>query len=193
VRLRIALIRHAHDSGGRLRGMADKPLTEKDSNFLRRKALRGVYPRAELVFSSGLARCVQTADIIYPNVPKVLLRDFRAPDYGSFEGLNAKKLMQREDFVKWASSCALESYPGGEDPYAVTARSVGAFVGVAMEMAAKGLTTSAIISHRQVIISVLQRFQIPRSRYTHWEIPHGGGYLLIYDTLSGQLSTERRL
>jgi alpha-ribazole phosphatase len=182
MKLEFALIRHGRDSGGRLGGVEDKPMSDFDKRFVRQKAEKGDYPEVELVFSSGLTRCRDTARIIYPKLPAILLKELIAPDIGLFEGQSVSELKGREMFEEWAALTEVREYPGGESPYLVSARAVEAFRLISQEMLSKGLLRVAVISHKAVILAILQRFYVPRSNYVDWHIPHGGGYLLRYDT-----------
>jgi alpha-ribazole phosphatase len=182
MKLEFALIRHGRDSGGRLSGTEDKPMKAEHLRFVQEKVAQGGYPEVELVFSSGLGRCLETARIIYPKLPAVVLKELLAPDIGLFEAKTVTELKGERAFEDWAASEEAREYPGGESPYAVSARSVEAFRLISQEMLAKGLLRVAVISHKNVILAILQRFYVPRNNYVDWHIPYGGGYLLCYDT-----------
>ncbi len=195
MKLKVALIRHGCDCGGRICGTTDCAMTDADINRIRGKMDKDEYPEAELVFSSDASRCWSTANLIFPNVPTVVEKEnkLRAPDFGSFDGKSAKELLADESFVQWASVTETLPYKGGESPYAVSARAVSAFQDIASEMAGKGLKHAAIISHKMIIVAILRRFQIPRSSYMHWDVPYGGGYLLLYNTLTRQAEVLRKI
>jgi alpha-ribazole phosphatase len=180
--LEFAMIRHGRDNSGRLCGIEDKPMDAEHWRFVQKRAERGDYPEVELVFSSGLARCLETARIIYPKLPAVVLKELHAPDIGHFEGKTVAELKGGSMFAEWSASADAREYPGGESPYAVSARAVEAFRLISQEMLAKGLLRVAVISHKNVILAILQRFYVPRSNYVDWQMPYGGGYLLRYDT-----------
>jgi alpha-ribazole phosphatase len=182
MKLEFALIRHGRDSGDRLSGIADKPMNARDRRFVREKVKNGDYPKVELVFSSGLIRCIETARIIYPKLPAVVLKELLAPDMGFFDGKTVAALKKSEAFTEWAASAEAKEYPDGESPYAVSARAVEAFRLISQEMLSKGLMRVAVITHKHVILAILQRFYVPRNNYVDWHIPYGGGYLLRYDT-----------
>jgi alpha-ribazole phosphatase len=187
MKLEFALIRHGRDSGGRLSGIEDKPMAAEHRRAVQEKAGRGEYPEAELVFSSGLNRCLETARIIYPKLPAVVLKELVAPNRGIFEGKTVAEIKRGAAFAEWAASAEAKDYPGGESPYAASARAVEAFRLISQEMLAKGLLRVAVISHKHAILAILQRFYVPRNNYVDWHIPYGGGYLLRYDTFSSHI------
>lgn len=195
MKLEIALIRHGQTQGAaeRLVGMTNEPLGEAGKRLILKKRESGTYPDAGIVFSSGLSRCYETAGIIYPNLPVVVLKDLRAIDYGDFEGRLMDELATDESFVKWADARGASACPNGEDSYAFQARSIAAFREIIDEIAWKGLTVGSIISHKMVIQEILQRYYVPRSNYTEWEIPHGGGYILCYDTIGSTAEILKRI
>ena len=64
--MRIDLIRHGMTRGNEERryiGITDEPLSERG----RKLAEQCMYERPEIVFSSPLKRCVETAEILYPD------------------------------------------------------------------------------------------------------------------------------
>ena len=193
MQLEFAMIRHGRDNGGKLSGIEDKPMSGADKRIVKERAGRGAYPEVELVYSSGLLRCRETARIIYPKMPAILLKELLAPDIGVFEGKTAAELKGTAEFEQWAASPDAEAYPGGESPYAIYARAVAAFRLISQEMLSKGLLRVAVISHKAMILSTLQRFHVPRNHYVNWPTPNGGGYLLRYDTFLSNLEIISRI
>ncbi len=45
MKLEFALIRHGYDSGGRLTGITDKPMSDEGRRIVEERAGRGDYPR----------------------------------------------------------------------------------------------------------------------------------------------------
>lgn len=187
MQLEFALLRHGRESGERLCGIEDRPLRETDKRIVKKRATRGDYPEVELVFSSGLSRCLETAHIIYPRLPVVVIKELLAPNMGVFEGKTVAELKGSVAFAEWAASAEAGAYPGGESPYMVCARAVAAFRLISREMLSKGLLRVAVVSHRAILVSIMQRFYVPRNKYMDWHIPYGGGYLLRYDTFLSNL------
>ena len=185
MKIDIALLRHAleRDEAGFF-GMTDVPLSKAGIELITRQ--KDKYPQAALVFSSSLARCVETANIIYPSVPVVILKKLDAPCYGDFEGKTFADLKHDERFEKWVNAPDLQACPNGEEPFSIVARSAAAFKQICGETAGKGLRQIAVVTHKFIIQAILQRYYVPRG-YADWNVPTGGGYLLRYNTLTSTM------
>ena len=53
------------------------------------------YPDADMVFASPMKRCIETAKLLYPDVPFDIIPDFRECDFGDFENRNYEELNGR--------------------------------------------------------------------------------------------------
>lgn len=168
---------------GRQLGTVDEPLLDQERERLRERAGGGIYPEADLTYVSALYRCRETATLIYPRVPAVVLGNLRALDAGVFEGMTRDEILKDEAFSQWAEPTQLAACPQGEDPYRFRARCAQAFRLVVDEMCSKGFECTAIITHNLVIGTILQRICIPRSAYRNWDIQWGGGYVVEYDSI----------
>lgn len=194
MKLEIALIRHGQiRPEARLTGVNDEPLGEDGKALIQAKSEAGEYPEAPIVFSSRLSRCLETAGIIYRNVPVVVLKELGAPDYGDFDGKAYSELGADKNFAAWSNSVVAAACPNGEEPYAMLSRSAAVFGRIVDEMAAKGLERVAVVTHRMIIQSILNRYIVPRSNYTDWEILPGCGYLLRYDTIDAAVEILNKI
>ena len=90
--MKIIFIRHGK-TGGNLRkayiGRTDESLCSKGISELEKKR----YPAADIVVSSPMKRCIETAEIIYPKVPVKIYDDLRECDFGDFEGLMSREVL----------------------------------------------------------------------------------------------------
>lgn len=87
--MKIVLIRHGMTEGNvsrRYIGITDENLCPKGQQILNENIKNRMYPMADIVFSSTMKRCVQTAKIIYPE--KDILKEelLKECDFGIFEG-----------------------------------------------------------------------------------------------------------
>ena len=88
---KITLIRHGKTEGNlekRYIGITDEVLCEEGRNEILAKE----YPKADIVFSSPLLRCIETAGLIYPNQKPVVIDELKETNFGRFEGKNYKDL-----------------------------------------------------------------------------------------------------
>lgn len=167
---------------GKRVGMADEPLTDREKKRLTQRAAGGDYPEATLAYTSGLYRCRETATLIYPRSPAIIMDNLRPLDAGGFEGKTHAQLLEDPRFSPWAEAEALEPCPDGEDFRRFHVRCVQAFRAIVDEMCSKGIECTAIITHNLVIGAILKRFCLPRSAYRNWGVQWGGGYVLEYDS-----------
>lgn len=127
----ILLIRHgatAWSSSGRHTGRSDIDLTDfgRDQTRRLRPLLRRILDerverggRGEpMVYTSPLARAVETAELALPEVPAEPVPMLAEVDYGEYEGLTVGEIRgERPDWDLFSHGC-----PGGESPAAVAAR-----------------------------------------------------------------------
>lgn len=108
--MRIDLIRHGMTRGNEERryiGITDEPLSERG----RKLAEQCMYEMPEIVFSSPLKRCVETAEILYPDQDIYIIEELRECDFGIFEGKNAEELSKTEAYQRWIDSNATIPFP----------------------------------------------------------------------------------
>lgn len=117
--MELYLIRHGKTFGntlGRYIGTTDEELcTEGRESLvqLRNSALQGIR-RPDFVFASPLKRCLQTARILFPEVPVEIRGGFRECDFGEFENRNYQELSGNPAYQAWIDSGGKLPFPGGE-------------------------------------------------------------------------------
>ena len=86
--MKLYLLRHGQTEGS-LRnlyyGAANIPVLPESLEELHAAAQRGVYPKAQRYYTSGLLRTEQTLAAIYGDVPHTQLPGLREMDFGDFE------------------------------------------------------------------------------------------------------------
>ena len=102
--MKIVLIRHGMTEGNvsrRYIGITDENLCPKGQQILNENIKSRKYPMADIVFSSTMKRCVQTAKIIYPE--KDILKEelLKECDFGIFEGKNYMELLDEPLYQQW--------------------------------------------------------------------------------------------
>ena len=172
------LIRHGQTKGNlehRYIGCrTDEPLCAQGIEKLMGKE----YPAVRRVFVSPMRRCIETAAIIYPDVPVEAIEDFRECDFGEFENKNYAELNGRADYQAWIDSNGEMPLPGGESRAEFAARCVKAFD----ELMKRDLKEDcAIIAHGGTIMAIMERHAEPRSSYYDFQVKNGEGYILCSD------------
>ncbi len=176
--LELALIRHGKTFGntqGRYIGTTDEPLCREGIDALDGRAADD--PAAELVFSSPMKRCMQTAGILYPGMELYVLEDFRECDFGEFENKNYKELSGNPAYQAWIDSGGTMAFPGGESREQVTERTVRAFRQMLEVCRERQATQAALVAHGGTIMTVMEQFARPKRDYYDWQVKNGCGFL----------------
>ena len=170
------LIRHGQTRGNlehRYIGCrTDEPLCQEGIMLLQRRK----YPPAARVFVSPMKRCRETAALLYPDVPAVVVDDFRECDFGAFENKNYAELDGRADYQAWIDSGGELPFPGGESRAQLAARCAEAFGRIREQD-----EDCAVIAHGGTIMAIMERFAEPKGSYFDFQVRNGGGYILWDD------------
>ena len=172
------LIRHGQTQGNlehRYIGCrTNEPLCPEGIASLQGKS----YPPAAKVFVSPMKRCLETAVLLYPDVPTEVVEDFRECDFGDWENKNYAELNGREDYQAWIDSGGEMSFPGGESRAEFAARCVRAFD----ELLTRNLQEDcAIIAHGGTIMAIMERYAHPCGAYYDFQVSNGCGFVLNID------------
>ena len=68
----------------------------------------------EVVLTSPMRRCVQTAEILFPDTPREIVYGLQECDFGDFEGKNYAELSGDPAYQAWIDSGGTLAFPGGE-------------------------------------------------------------------------------
>lgn len=113
--IKLVLIRHGATEGNkehRYIGRTDEPLSSEAKEKL--SAETNCYPRIDRLFTSPMKRCIETAEIIYPDQKPVVVDLLREMDFGEFEGKNYEELNGDQRYQAWIDSGGTLVFPNGE-------------------------------------------------------------------------------
>ena len=113
--IKLVLIRHGATEANkehRYLGRTDESLCEQAKEMLAAKT--DCYPNVDLLFTSPMKRCMETAEILYPDYKPIIINDFREMDFGDFEGKNYKELNGDPRYQAWIDSGGTIAFPNGE-------------------------------------------------------------------------------
>jgi len=148
----IWLIRHGETPGNRERryiGITDEPLTEK--GIAEARALH--IGHIDAVYTSPLQRCVQTAQIAFPNVDYTLCHGLIECDFGVFEGRSADEMANFPAYREWVDGGCTGDIPGGESVRAFKERCCAAFLAAVHGSHASNI---AFVIHGGCIMAILE-------------------------------------
>ncbi len=178
----LLLIRHGQTAGNLRReyiGRTDEPLCPKGVEALRGHLAAGRYPAADMVFTSPLLRCRQTAAIIYPELTPLVIEDFRECDFGDFERKNYQDLSENAAYQAWVKSGGETAFPGGESRAEFAAR-CGRGLAQAMELILRRTPArAALVVHGGTIMALLSAYT--GGGYYDFMTENGGGWRVRLD------------
>ncbi len=169
------LIRHGKTYGntlGRYIGTTDESLCTAGMEEL--KVIR--YPRVETVYASPMKRCMETAEILWPEVTVQCVEKLRECDFGDFENKNYLELKDNPDYQAWVDSGGVLPFPGGESREAFQKRCRDGFLEVLLAIREKQYKKVALAVHGGTIMSILEAYGVPRRDFYHWQTKNGMGY-----------------
>ena len=184
--MKITLIRHGMTGANERRlycGSSDLSLSAGGVEQL--KSVRYVRPDNARFITSGMRRCDETLMLLFGNVAREVISDFREIDFGDFELKSYEQLKDDPAYQAWISGDNEKNIPPhGESGEQMTGRVLAAF-----EKVASGGHDAVIVTHGGVIAAIMASL-FPgegRSRYS-WQPKPGHGYVLEFDPITNVYS-----
>lgn len=191
--MEILLLRHGMTKGNlekKYIGTTDEGLLAQEKDRLLEKSRGGCYPKADMVFTSPMRRCMETAELLYPALEKHFVESFVECDFGLFEGKNYEQLKEEAAYQKWLLSNGTMDFPKGEGISHFKSRCVSGFFEMLSKVQGKmkeerkegirGETTVACIVHGGTIMSILEALAVPEKSYFDYQVKNGEGYLCTW-------------
>ncbi|MBQ5398203.1 MAG: histidine phosphatase family protein [Ruminococcus sp.] len=175
----IHFIRHgdiADTLKGKYIGTTDVPLSEEGRLNLEEYDSRYIYPGTQVVFTSPLKRCVQTAKLLYPHQNPLVLDQLSECCFGEWENKSADELRDDPDFERWLAGQTDVKPPRGESGADFTKRVCLIFEQIVEGLMKTNNTEAVIITHGGVIMTLLSVYGIPRAKPFEWVMDNGFGY-----------------
>lgn len=165
----------------------DEGLCDAGRRMLLEKKALGLYPQADVVYVSPMKRCLETAEILYPDAEKRIVPGFRECDFGLFENKNYQELSGQPAYQAWIDQNGKAPFPGGEDPAAFGRRSVEALQELLGE---EGLChgRAAFVVHGGTIMAVFSALDEKPKGFYDYQVENGGGYWCRAERLGGVLA-----
>lgn len=159
--MRVALIRHGSTAGNLLHryvgARTDEPLTPRAERGL--KAASGSLTERigapDLLVTSGMLRCRQTAAALFPGAAQTHDARLREMDFGRFENQSYRELEHDALYRAWVDGGCEAPVPDGEDPAAFRARVRAAVAELVARAAGEGTSLLALVVHGGAIRAAL--------------------------------------
>ena len=175
--MEVYLIRHGETEFNRRKcyqGTLDVPLSEEGKAKL---SCADFVPGK--VYVTPMCRTQQTAEILFPNVPQIIVPELKEMSFGIFEGHNHEELKDDPHYQAWMESEWVIPCPEGEtrDDFANrTCAALGSLIDNALE---EGEERLVIVAHGGTQMAALAQLGLPERRsYASWLGSNGGGYVL---------------
>lgn len=174
--LSILLIRHGQTYSNTLKrylGTTDEGLLTSSIGELQNK----VYPTADIIYTSPMLRCTQTAKILYSDKIAIIIDDFKECDFGDFENKNYTELQTNNEYQNWLQTHILVQFPNGENVESYAQRTTQAFNAV-VENHKNDDITIALVVHGGTIMTIMHYLDKKNDIYD-WHVKNGCGYEFV--------------
>lgn len=175
------LIRHGITEGnlsGKYTSFTDLPLCDEGYANIKRNADDEMYPDVQKVYSSPLKRCIETADIIYPNRYVGRIENLSECNFGEFEGRTPDELAEVPEYTEWLRGGFQAKAPGGESNEEFTLRCLNGLDEILKDMMKEQITRAAAIAPGGVIMTLLSGFGLPKGKPGDFALKPGEGYMI---------------
>ena len=185
----IYLIRHGITEGnleGRYIGQTDLSLCPEGAKIIEQYAADEMYPEVDKVYSSPLARCLETAEIIYPEHKLMIVDELCEMNFGDFENKTQEQLKDLKEYADWIRGGADACPPNGEKFGDFTLRCIDGLDTVFSDMMRREIQSAAVITHAGVITNLLAGFGLPKGRPADFLCEPGKGFEISLNTFLWQ-------
>ena len=183
------LIRHGLTQGnldGKYIGQTDLALCPSGEEDIRKLAKADLYPYVEKVYTSPLKRCVETAQIIYPDIQLSKVDEIAEMDFGQFEGKTQQELEKLPEYTAWLKGGPEACPPDGEKFGDFSLRCISGLDIIFRDMMKKDITRAAMVTHGGVITNLLAGFGLPKGHPADYMCGSGEGFEILLSTFLWQ-------
>ncbi len=182
-KITIVLIRHGATKANkehRYLGKTDEGLSVEGISELQKAKHANRYPDVDYVFFSPMRRCLETAQILYPDREAIVIPEWEEMDFGDFEGKNYMELQSDLRYQEWVDSNGTLPFPGGESREDFIGRCEQGFCGMLTQLLARfedkqnHAVTVGLIVHGGTIMALLSSFC--GGEYFDYQVANGKGY-----------------
>lgn len=176
------LIRHGITQGnldGKYIGQTDLSLCPEGKLKIEELAAREIYPNVGKVYSSPLARCLETAEIIYPKHKIMVVDEIAEMNFGDFENKTQAELQNLPEYTEWLKGGADTAPPNGEKHGDFMLRCVEGLDAMFSDMMRGGIMRAACVTHAGVITNLLCGCGLPKGKPADFLCAPGDGFEIV--------------
>lgn len=177
----IALFRHGITEENKRKayiGWTDVSICEDAKVILAKKPFQpSPYER---IMTSDLKRCLQTANVLFPNQDPHPLSEFREMNFGRWETKTYADLAGDPYYEEWISKPFEIQIPEGESYSIFVDRIERGWKKLLAMMAREEVSRIAIVTHGGVIRYLLSKLSHEKRDFWEWNVPHGNGFELVW-------------
>lgn len=179
-KINITFIRHGATQSNlesRYLGWTDESLSLEGIKNL--KDQWQIAPEVERVFASPMKRCIETAEIIFPDCKPVIIPLWKEINFGDFEGKNYKELSGNPAYQEWIDSNGTLPFPNGESREDFIDRTYEGFEECLRICKSEGLSEIACVVHGGTIMSIASK--LTGDEYFSFQIKAGDEYKISFE------------
>lgn len=186
----VALFRHGLTELNKQKtymGWTDAPVCEEG-----KEGLTALHPNPyQVVVSSDLTRCLQTAEILFPEKEPIPFLELREMNFGPFEGKRYEELAGDPQYEAWIGSQFETSVRGAETFTGFKKRVDEGWEKVSTLITRNGVDSLAIVTHGGVLRYLLSKFAPTEKSFWEWRVPHGNGFQFVWSSKEAFRRGER--
>ena len=176
------LIRHGITQGnldGKYIGQTDLALCPEGKKQIEALCADDIYPNVGKVYSSPLQRCLETAEIIYPEQKLMIVDEICEMNFGDFEGKTQTQLQDLREYTEWLKGGSEAAPPNGEKYGDFVLRCVEGLDTIFNDMMQHKITRAACVTHAGVITNLLCGCGLPKGQPADFLCDPGNGFEII--------------
>jgi alpha-ribazole phosphatase len=179
----VALFRHGITEENKRKaylGWRDEPICDEARKSLEKTDFE--LSSYEYIITSDLLRCRETAHLLFSNQSKVSFSEFREIHFGLWEGKTYSELAGDPYYEEWLKMPFDAPIPEGENYSRFADRIQNGWKKMLDLMVKEKVSRIAIVTHGGVIRFLLSRFDKRKREFWEWQVPHGYGFELIWNS-----------
>ena len=189
--VKLVFIRHGATKSNkehRYLGRTEEGLCEAGKRELLQAKKEERSPQVTHLFISPMKRCLETAQILYPEIAPIIIPEWEEMDFGAFEGKNYIELQKDRRYQAWIDSNGILPFPEGESREAFALRCDDGFRRMLAYLSESGAWNQrslvvGMIVHGGTIMSLLSQYS--GGNYFDYQVANGGGYLGVFKERGG--------